>query len=37
MMQITKLQEKIMYLKDIKNNKDIINTLMPIHLNNQVK
>ena len=37
-MQITKLQKKITYLKDIKNNKkDIINTLMPIHLNNQVK
>ena len=37
MMQITKLQKKVTYLKDIKNNKDIINTLMPIHLNNQVK
>lgn len=36
-MQITKLQKKITYLKDIKNNKDIINILMPIHLNNQVK
>ena len=37
-MQITKLQKKITYLKDIKNSKkDIINTLMPIHLSNQVK
>ena len=37
-MQITKLHKKITYHKDIKNNKkDIINTLMPIPLNNQVK
>lgn len=36
--QITGEENITTYLKDIKNSKkDIINNLMPIHLNNQVK